>query len=43
MFEGLGCIGEDYHTEIDETIQPVQSMGANGNERSPKTQTRPVK
>ena len=42
VFEGLGCIGEDYHIEIDEIIQPVQSTGASGNERSPKTQTRPV-
>ena len=26
VFEGLGCIGEDYHIEIDETIQPVQHV-----------------
>ena len=26
VFKGLGCIGEDYHIEIDETIQPVQHV-----------------
>ena len=26
VFEGLGCIGTEYHIEIDETIPPVQHV-----------------
>ena len=26
VFEGLGCIGEEYHIKVDKTIQPVQHV-----------------
>ena len=26
VFEGLGCIGEEYHIEVDKTIHPVQHV-----------------